>query len=208
MKQYLCTGLLVGWALAASAQRPYRGLRSRKLPVKFGLRLGLNYSNTNFNQGAQPVPFGPIPTVWRPGFLAGALVQIDLNRWLSLQQEYSFSQQGGERRDSATRYRMRYLSLPLLVKYQVSDRVTLVAGPQFDLMIATTAKANGQTKDITHDTEDRAVGAVAGLEIRMWRNISLSSRFLQGFNHVGIGQRSVVQEFKWQSAQLAAEVRF
>ncbi len=154
------------------------------------------------------MPSGPIKTVWQPGFLAGALVQVDLSRWLSLQQEYAFSQQGGERRDSATRYRMHYLSLPLLIKCRVSDRVALVAGPQFDLMIATTAKVNGQTKNLTHDTEDRAVGAVAGLEIRMWRNISLSTRFLQGFNHVGIGQRSAVQEFKWQSAQVATEVRF
>jgi hypothetical protein len=207
VKQYLCTGLLVGWALVASAQHPYRALRPRKLPVSFGLRLGLNYSNTNFNQGA-PVPTTPVGTSWQPGFLAGALVQIDINRWFALQQEYAFSQQSGEVKASGTHYRMRYLSLPLLLKYRVADRLALVAGPQFDLMLNATSNVSGQVDDITHDTEDRAVGVIAGLEILVWRNLSLSARYLQGLNHVGIGQRSAVREFKWQSAQLAAEVRF
>ncbi len=200
-------GLLLGWALAASAQHPYRAARVRKLPVSFGLRLGFNYSNTNFNQGA-PVPATPVATNWQPGFLAGALVQLDLTNQLALQQEYAFAQQGGEVQSTGTRYRMRYLSLPLLLKYRVAERLALVAGPQFDLMIVASSIVSGQVDDITHDTEDRAVGAVAGLEVLLWRNISLSTRFLQGFNHVGIGQRSAVQEFKWQSAQVAAEVRF
>lgn len=199
--------MLSGWALSASAQRPAETPVTRRLPVSFGLRLGLNQSNTNFNQG-EPKPTVPVETTWRTGFVVGALVQVDLSKKLALQQEYLLAQQGSEVRGTNTRYRLRYLSLPLLLKYRVVPRVALVAGPQFDLLLDARQETAGQTTNITHDTEERGLGATAGLEVQLWRSLSLSARYLQGVNHVGLGQRSAVQEFKWQSAQVAAEIRF
>jgi len=207
VKHYVYASLLSSWALTASAQTPADALPVRKLPVSFGLRLGLNQSNTNFNQG-EPKPAVPVETTWKTGFVVGALVQVDLTQKLALQQEYLLGQQGGEVSSTNTRYRLRYLSLPLLLKYRVVPRLALVAGPQFDLLLDARQETAGQTADITHDTEERGLGATAGLEVQLWRGLSLSARYLQGLNHVGIGQRSAVQEFKWQSAQLAAEVRF
>jgi opacity protein-like surface antigen len=207
VKHYLYVALLSSWSLAASAQTPADAPSGRKLPVRFGLRLGLNHSNTNFNQG-EPKPTVPVETTWQTGFLVGALVQVDLANKLALQQEYLLVQQGGKVNNSNTQYRLRYLSLPLLLKYRVVPRLALVAGPQFDLLLDARQETAGQTTGITHDTEERGLGATAGLEVQLWRGLSLSARYLQGLNHVGIGQRSAVQEFKWQSAQVAAEVRF
>lgn len=207
MKQYLFVGLLSGWSYAASAQASADAPPARKLPVSFGLRLGLNYSTTNFNRG-EPKPVVPIDTKWKPGFVVGALVEVGLSKHLALQQEYLYAQQSGEISNGGARYKMHYLSLPLLLKYRALPRLAVVAGPQFDLMLKAQREINGQTADITHDTEERGFGATAGLEVTLLRSLSLSARYLQGLNHVGIGQRSAVQEFKWQSVQLAAEVRF
>jgi hypothetical protein len=132
---------------------------------------------------------------------------VGLSEHLALQQEYLYSQQSGEISGGA-RYQMQYLSLPLLLKYRIVPRLAVVAGPQFDLMLKAQQEVQGQTINITHDTEERGLGATAGLEVTIWRNLGLSARYLQGLNHVGIGQRSAVQEFKWQSVQVAAEVRF
>jgi opacity protein-like surface antigen len=206
VKQYLVMCLLGGCSYAASAQAPADAQPVRKLPVSFGLRLGLNYSNTNFNMG-EPKPVVPVDTKWKPGFLVGALVEVGLSEHLALQQEYLYAQQSGEIKNGA-RYQLQYFSLPLLLKYRVLPRLAVVAGPQFDLMLKAQQELGGQTTDITHDTEERGFSATAGLEARILRNLSLSARYQQGLNHVGIGQRSAVQEFKWQSVQVAAEVRF
>jgi opacity protein-like surface antigen len=205
VKHYLLACLLGGCTGAARAQA-LPAPPARKLPVSFGLRLGLNYSTTNFNLG-EPKPVVPVDTKWKPGFVVGALVEVGLNQHWALQQEYLYAQQSGEITNGA-RYQMQYLSLPLLLKYRVLPRLAIVAGPQFDLMLKAQQEVGGQTSDITHDTEERGLGATAGLEVSVWRRLSLGARYLQGLNHVGIGQRSAVQEFKWQSVQLAAEVRF
>jgi opacity protein-like surface antigen len=197
---------LLGGSYAASAQASAGAAPARKLPVNFGFRLGLNYSNTNFNMG-EPKPVVPVDTKWKTRFVVGALVEVGLNEHLALQQEYLYSQQSGEISGGA-RYHMQYLSLPLLLKYRIVPHLAVVAGPQFDLMLRAQQEVQGQTTNITHDTEERGLGATAGLELTIWRNLGLSARYLQGLNHVGIGQRSAVQEFKWQSVQVAAEVRF
>jgi opacity protein-like surface antigen len=188
---------------AAALQQP----TPRKPAVSFGIKLGANYSNTNFNQGS-PKPPTPVATTWKAGFVAGFLVQIMLPHRLAIQQEYLFSQVSGEVSSGGAQYTLRYLSLPLLLKYTLVPRVAVVAGPQFDLLIQAQQKASSQTTDITHDTEERGIGATAGVEVSLSKNLSLNARYLQGLNHIGIGQRSAVQEFKLQSVQLTLDARF
>ena len=190
----------------AASPQPAPTAAPRRLAVAVGLRLGGTYSNTNFNQGV-PKPVVPVETNWRPGVVAGFWVQLSVSKKLVLQQEYLFTQLGGEVAAGGPRYTLRYLSLPLLLKYRVLPHLVLVAGPQADLLIQAKQLLNGQTTDITHDVEERSVGATAGLEVPVGRRLSLSARYLLGLNHIGIGQRSAVQEFRFQSVQAAVAVR-
>jgi opacity protein-like surface antigen len=209
----LCSPLLLSAQNRGTTQiltdstRIFQQLIPKKTTVSFGIKLGANYSNTNFNQGS-PKPLAPIATTWKTGFIAGFLVQIALLHKLALQQEYLFSQVNGEIRNEGVQYTLHYLSLPLLLKYTLVPRVTIVAGPQFDLLIQAQQKISDQTFNITHDTEERGIGATAGLEVSLSKSLSLSARYLQGLNHIGIGQRSAVREFKLQSVQLTLDARF
>ena len=203
MREWVVLVVVAGWPVGARAQ----ALAAEAPPaVSWGGRAGLTYANTDFNAGSPPPPT-PLATTWRPGFAAGFWVSLALpHRWL-LRQEYSFEQLSGEL-VGGPRYTLRYLSLPLLLGYRVHPRVQLLAGPRFDLLVQARQTVSGQTTDITHDTEERGLAATAGLEVVLSRRLGLGARYMQGLNHIGIGQRSAVREFKFEAVQLAASVRF
>ena len=206
MRKWIGLLIVAAWPVGVRAQTPMPAAAATPPAVSWGARAGLTYANTDFNAGVPPPPT-PLATTWRPGFGVGLWVSIALpRRWL-VRQEYSFEQLSGEL-TGGPRYTLRYLSLPLLLGYRVHPKVTLLAGPRFDLLVQAQQTVSGQTTDITHDTEERGLAATAGLEVALSRRLGLGARYMQGLNHIGIGQRSAVREFKFQAVQLAASVRF
>ncbi|RDC62774.1 porin family protein [Adhaeribacter pallidiroseus] len=175
--------------------------------VRFGFKFGMNYSNMNFNKGYPP-PMVPVEASWQPGFLLGFSLEVPLPYNFSLQQEYLYAQFNGENRNLSTHYKHSYLSLPLLLKYRIIPKVILMAGPQFDLLIAAEEESNGQTTNSTHGTEERSIGITGGLGFQAWKQISLNARFTHGFNHIGLTQRAAAQEFKYEILQLTADFSF
>ncbi|QIL77065.1 porin family protein [Hymenobacter sp. HDW8] len=183
-------------------QRPFRNK-----VVYFGASVGGNFSVMNFNKG-YPKPPAPVENNWKPGFTAGLLVGIRLNEKLAFQQEYLWSRLQGKETNSATDYRFDYLSLPVLIRYTVFPRVSLLAGPQFDLLIQAKERTNGQATTTTNDTEERSIGATAGVGVSLLNNVSLSARYTHGLNHIMLKQRSSLQEFKFQSVQVSVAAIF
>ena len=88
-------------------------LSAQDLSKKFGIRAGINYSLMNFNK-AIPPPQSPVKNIRKPGFFVGALLQLHLNRSLSLQPEYTFSQMHGEDDRIKSSYTINYFTLPLI----------------------------------------------------------------------------------------------
>lgn len=175
--------------------------------VSFSFKAGLNLSTMNFSKASAVSP-DPVKGKWTTGFLAGISMDVPLSGPLYLQPEYLYLRAGGEDKNSAAAYTMSYLSLPVLFGYHFSEKLSLVAGPQFDLLISSDEKANSSSSSITHDTEERSISAAAGLEYNLTDLLSLNARYVHGFNHIGIGQRSLVKEFKFQMVQVGVGVRF
>lgn len=161
----------------------------------------------NFNRGF-PKPASKVETSWNPGFLIGGLLEVPVFNKVFLQPEYSILLAGGKVESSATRYRLTYLSIPLLLKYKVSSRIAIVAGPQVELLIKGKKTEGGSSFNITHDTEERNIGVVAGFEIRLSKYFYFNTRYVHGMNNVGIGQRSDVVEFKYETVQASIDVKF
>ncbi|GAC1587744.1 MAG: hypothetical protein NVS3B8_01780 [Chitinophagaceae bacterium] len=161
----------------------------------------------NFNKG-EPPPAVKIDPSWKPGFIAGFSMRVPIDsKWL-LQPEYNFIQRNGADKSIAIAYQLDYLSLPVLLHYKVCRLFSIYAGPQGELLIHATSASKGIKTNITHDTEERSLAAIAGVEINIIKSLFISARYMQGFNHIGIGQRSNVKEFKYQSVNLTAGVRF
>ncbi len=174
---------------------------------KFGVKAGINYSLMNFNKAFLP-PDPSVKNTWKPGFSLGALLQLPLNRSLTFQPEYIFTQMRGEDDRIKTAYTISYLTLPLILKIAVANSIAIIAGPQFDLLISAKEKNNGSVTTITHDTEERNISGIAGLEVELSDSFFFDARYLQGFNHIGLGQRTATKEFKWAGVSLAVGIHF
>jgi Outer membrane protein beta-barrel domain len=174
----------------------------------FGFQAGINVSNMNFNLGST-APDTTINAAWKPGFTFGFILKMPLSESFALQPEWSFIRRYGADHSIGTDFRLDYLSMPLLLKYEISDRFELLAGPQLELLIGAQSTDKGENLTITHEVEERSIGAVVGLEIHIADACFISVRYLQGFNNIGIYQRSSdVKEFKYQSVSLTAGMRF
>ena len=184
-------------------------LRAAKSPdpdrfrkVGFGFKIGLNLSNLNFNRGF-PKPAVPVESTWGIGFEGGFLLEVPLRNKLHLQQEYLYTHVEGEVESGGKPYTLKYISLPVVLKYKFLPQLSLMAGPQFDLLLHAVEKHGSNSIGIIHDTEERNIGAVVGLEYKPSAKVALETRFMQGINHIGMRQRRTDQEFKLQSFSIS-----
>lgn len=68
--------------------------------------------------------------------------------------------------------------------------------------------SNGIKNNITHDVEERSIGVEVGVDVQLVNSLFLSARFFKGLNHIGIGQRSDIKEFKYEIVNLSIGITF
>ena len=175
--------------------------------VSFAFVAGATASNMNFNKGV-PAPATHIDRTWKTGLSLGFLVNVPLAEKLLLQPGYYYVQRNGADKSSGLAYSVDYLSLPVLLKYEISPVVSILAGPEGSLLIGAKQNSNGVKSIITHDFEERSIGATGGIDFLIRNNFLISARLMEGLNHIGIGQRSNVKEFKYESASLSIGIKF
>ncbi|MEP7279959.1 MAG: hypothetical protein ABI813_15025 [Bacteroidota bacterium] len=73
---------------------------------------------------------------------------------------------------------------------------SVLAGSQAKILIQARSTYNGNNTNIIHHTEERSLGFTVGQELDIKKMFFLSVRYLQGFNPIGIGQRSNLKAFK------------
>jgi len=174
---------------------------------RFGFMAGINLSNMNFNRGF-PRPSAPLASAWKSGIMISFLVKVPLAKNLFLQPQYSYIQRRGADKSLETSYVVDYFSLPALLSYKISPHFSLLAGPQAEILIHAKATNNGITNTITHNVEERSIGALAGIEFRLSQNFFLTAHYMKGLNHIGIGQRQDVKEFQYDGVDLMAGIEF
>lgn len=174
---------------------------------KFAIEAGANFSNMNFNKGV-PAPPQTVSSSWKAGPALGLLLQVPLTDNLFLQPGYYYQRRNGADKSTGFAYANDYCALPLLLNYKVSSLLDIVAGPQLELLIHATAINNGVKRNITHDVEERGVAATGGVNIHVSSAFYIAGRYVYGLNHIGIGQRSEVKEFKYEGAILMVGYEF
>ncbi|NEN23748.1 PorT family protein [Cryomorpha ignava] len=171
---------------------------------RFGLRAGANFAHINFSKGEPPAD---TKTTWQPGLVAGVYIAMPISNKLAIQPEYLFSQMNSAVKENDVLIKLNYLSLPVFLKFQLTEQLALMAGPQFDLLIS--ADGNfGTSQKLTHDVEESSIAATVGLELTLYKTFAMSGRYMQGLNHIGIKQSGTVQEFKFEMVQISASFSF
>jgi hypothetical protein len=127
--------LLVAISLVAniiSAQKNSTDLRDK---VQFGLKAGANYSNVYDTKDQE------FTADYKFGFAGGAFLAIPAGKFLGIQPEILFSQKGYKASGTFLTipyeytHTTSYIDIPLLVSLKPSPFLTLLAGPQYSLLI-------------------------------------------------------------------------
>ena len=113
--------------------------------IKYGVKVGMNVSSL---RGDFPVEINEKSKI---GFHAGAFLEYAINEKLSIQPELIYSTQGGqsdvEKYDEALYYlginpipELTYLNLPILLKYEFINRLSIEFGPQIGYLLSAQTK--------------------------------------------------------------------
>lgn len=171
--------------------------------LNFGGKAGANFnkiSGQQFKDG------------YNLGYFLGAFAEIDLSKKWGIQPELlwnqvntrhadNFSDATSSFRDSTGTIKLKYLTIPVLLRYNVSSMLTLNAGPQFGILLDQnqTLMKNGQNAFKNGDLS-LAVGAT----------LNFSALRLYGRYNVGVSNISDYnkpENWKSQQVQLGVGIR-
>jgi hypothetical protein len=190
--------ILLGFTLQGKAQES-----SKQAFKRFGFTVGSNYSNMIFSK-AFPMPETSGNIKPKPGISFGFRLYVPIQDQLSIQTEYSFSTRNATAEKSERNYSLSYLSIPVLLKYKLSDRFFIAAGPEADLLISSKRTTKGIKEDLEHQTEARNGGVVLGAGYNIYKSLNVNASYLRGLTHVGLEST----EFKYEVAQLSLGIDF
>ena len=180
MRKIVLLFITVFIIILSPAQTP----TTEKQKVSLGIKTGLNLSRMKLN-GKIP---GVLESDFRRGFVAGAFVNFPFGKSpISLQPEFLYSSMGGDIRNEYNEQqniRLNYFSVPLLLKYKISKKLGVFAGPQIDAIIYAREKNPLGLFNITKQVEEFDGLATGGVEWWPWNNIVLSGRYMHGFKKV------------------------
>jgi hypothetical protein len=166
---------------------------------QFGIKLGVNTSQIQFTNTSSP---SSQKTTWITGLVVGTFLTVPITGKLSFQPEYLYSQMGGIISPDTT-YKLAYLSLPVLLKYNIYKSISLLGGATFDLLLRAKEKIKTSTT-ITEQLEERNLGVTAGVELKLLPTVGVMARYMAGLNDVDQAVRH--RQFRNQGIQLTAFV--
>lgn len=181
----LMTALLTTTVAAVSNGQTVQNEANNKTDkeISFGVKGGVNFSTVT---GGDENPDS------RTSFHAGALVEVPLSDFFSLQLEALYSGQGfdldfeGPDGDKAE-VQLDYINVPLLAKIYVVKGLSIDVGPQFSFLVNDEFDLNPNSNDGDIDLEDTALepnkfdfGLAGGLTFQTDFGLFASGRYTYG----------------------------
>jgi hypothetical protein len=168
--------------------------------TRFGIKGGLNYSSIvgDLTQGLK----------FRFSGHGGVFLEIDFSEKFKLQPELMYSSQGfqfstdlaaiqnggavGDDNDFRTNVQLNFITVPILGKFALNDKLDVEFGPQFGFLLNQVAKIKDLDQNSNVNADRRSsvsgdfqldYGAAVGLGYRLTDDLSISPRFYVGLRN-------------------------
>jgi len=142
--------------------------------IDFGLKTGLNISNFTGGNADRNNLFS---------FHIGGFAEFELNENISLQPELLYSMQGSEV-ENVVKIKVDYLVIPLMLKYYLSEKVSVEVGPQMSFLVNDIADFNDNRNDAETDASSFDFGLNLGFGYNINSNLFAQVRYNYGITTV------------------------
>lgn len=164
--------------------------------VRLGAKLGANFNKVTGKSFSEEYDLS---------YHVGGFLEIDFSKKLGIQPEVYFNQATTTRTsgfdafyqenpNANTKIKLNYLSIPVLLRYNVGRIVTLQAGPQFSILMNNDNTLLQNGADAFKDG-DLAMAAGLTLNLKMLR---VYGRYNVGLNNIN----DIDNQDKWKNQQL------
>jgi hypothetical protein len=170
-----------------------------------GIKGGLNVASQNISTSF----FKPDISA-KAGFHGGVFVTYMFSEKLGIQPEFLYSMQGSTTDFDGEEYedKLGYLNIPLLVRFNILDMLSVHAGPQFGFLLSAKETFEGITEDIKSDFKSSDFGIAVGAEADLIMNLGVGARYVFGMTDIVSGEDSSWSGYEIKNAVFQLYVKF
>lgn len=143
--------------------------------VHYGLKGGLNFSNASswFDN-------------YHTSFFGGGFATVKLNNKWALQPEVLYYRSGskGQSFNNLVDRKEDFISIPVVVKYHVTPKLYVEAGPEVSYMVQATEDFNGHINATTQQYNRVGLGVSAGVGFNLPHGFGVNARYTIGVNNM------------------------
>jgi hypothetical protein len=145
--------------------------------VSGGVKAGLNLANQTFSGNG----YTTSPS-FLPGLHAGVYLTAMFSDHLGLQPELLYSGQGAK--SGSEKLKMTYITVPILLRYNVNSIVSFHAGPQVGILASAKDKVGSNSTDIKDQFKSSDISVAAGVGIDLPVKLNFNFRFIKGLSDI------------------------
>jgi len=148
--------------------------------VNFGVKAGVNVASQVYTGGG--VTYSPSSVV---GFHGGVYLHAKFGKF-GIQPEAYYSMAGSKVTFSgaSNAVKTNYISLPILLRFNITDFFNIHAGPQFGLLLSAKQTYNGTSTDIKNQMKSGDFGIAGGLGFDLPMGLSGGTRIVAGMSDI------------------------
>jgi hypothetical protein len=145
--------------------------------ISGGVKAGLNLANQTYSGGG----YTSSPS-FRPSLHAGGYLTLMFTKHLGLQPEVLYSGEGAKSGNQS--YKMSYINIPILVRFNVNDLLSFHAGPQVGLLTSAKYDYGSGTQDVKDNFKSSNISLAAGATVDLPFGLNFTLRFIQGISDI------------------------